>query len=97
MESPCIQILVAIIVMSTKKKTCFVILYFCFAFKSISVERISVFSLQKLLNTVLDPPNIERNAHLYVVRHLRGGRVIYGTLPAKSKPELRALNLQVTE
>ena len=26
---------------------------------------------------------------------LRGGRVIYGTLPSKAKPESRALNLQV--
>ena len=26
---------------------------------------------------------------------LRGGRVIYGTLPAKAKPDLRALNLDV--
>ncbi len=27
---------------------------------------------------------------------LKGGRAIYGTLPAKAKPELRELNLQVS-
>ena len=82
-----------LVAMLAKRSILKLMLFVC-VYCSSNTERVDVFSCRYFaqrmnrpaLSTVPIPP---------FLRSIRGGRVIYGTLPAKADPELRTLNLQV--